>query len=143
MSKRKEDFWKNHEQFKPENWRKIPLKSKTYAYMDFTYEPDLHWEDEVIDPIFKQATYDGESVVCLVAPTASGKTSAIFRALTTQYGIYFCCDSSKGLFADFNTSTRDYLMDAFWGNMKNLSAEEIIAFGGNILIWFSFLVYFL
>ena len=171
----RELFWEEHKTFKPKNWEIIPLKlsyaksgERTYSYMEFTFEKELHWEDRILDPIFEptQKQDDGadkvktsnetvktsnetvktsnekvktsnevktsnDPVVCLLAATACGKTSTIFRALSKHHGFYFCCDANISVFEN-NRSTRDYLMVGFHDTLKNLSQNEIIAFGVNI-----------
>ena len=145
-------FWEKHKAFKPENWQIIPLRDsttggfRTYSFMEFAFKKELHWEDRILDPFFKpleqKKDCDKQScdkttekinapVVCLLAATACGKTSTIIRALSEQYGFYFCCDANTSIF-DVNRSTRDYLMDRFYKTLKDFSEEEIIAFGGNL-----------
>lgn len=132
-------FWEKHESFKPENWQIIPLKKKTtYSYMEFAFEKELHWEDPVIDPLFESVLEEVPPAVCILAATACGKTSSIYRAFSKHYGFYFCCDVSTKLAPfDTNVTTRDYLMGEFHRTLYGSSDEQIIAFGNNL----SLLVY--
>ena len=125
-------FWETHQSFRPEKWETIPLDKKmdSFSHMDFAIEDELHWEDPIVDPNFEP---NNRVFVFLLAATGCGKTSTIYRALSKQYGFYFCCDaSSKFSQFDDNVITKDYLMDQFYQTMASLSAEQIIAFGGNI-----------
>ena len=126
-------FWETHQSFRPEKWKTIPLDKKmdSFSHMDFAIEDELHWEDPIVDPNFDP---DNRSIaVFVLAATGCGKSSTIYRALSKQYGFYFCCDaSSKFSQFDDNVITKDYLMDQFYQTMASLSDEQIIAFGGNI-----------
>ena len=112
--------------FKPDTSNFIPMNEdgKSYKYMDFTFFKDLHWKDEILDTQLR----DGSNFhsIFVLSATACGKTSAIIRSLCNQYGLFFCCSffSSAG-----NDNTIDFLMLSFWKECKNLSQDQLIAFG--------------
>lgn len=125
----RENYWKQHHNFQPDIWQIIPLFRNTYSYMEFTYEEKLYWPDEIIDSIFQQRDFN-EKPVCLLAATASGKTSAIFRTLSKQFGLFFCCDVNVSP-VDCNLFTKDLLMRIFRDCVFDCSPEEIVGFGVN------------
>ena len=97
--------------------------------MEFTFEEKLHLPDKPIDDIFQQQS--DKSIVCLLAATASGKTSAIYRTLSKQFGLFFCCDANRSV-VDSNQTTKDLLMSTFHRYLSDYSAQEILAFGVNL-----------
>ena len=131
-------FWETHQSFRPEKWKTIPLDKQmdSFSHMDFAIEEKLQWEDPFVDPYFEPKKYANNRfsvLVFLLAATRCGKSSTIYRALSKQYGFYFCCDaSSKFSQFDDNVITKDYLMDQFYQTMASLYGEQILAFGGTI-----------
>ena len=138
----RENYWKQHHNFQPDIWQIIPLFRNTYSYMEFTYEEKLHWPDEIIDSIFQQRDFNEKPVVCLLAATASGKTSAIFRTLSKQFGLFFCCDVNVSP-VDCNLFTKDLLMRYFVIVSLIVLLRKLWVLVSTLDFWFSFLLFFL
>ena len=141
--KNREQFWEEHPNFKPDNWQIIPLFQDTYSYMEFTHEEKLHWPDKPVDDSF-QLKNEVSGVVCLLAATASGKTSAIYKNLSKQFGLFFCCDADLSP-VDSNQTTKDLLMGEFCRYVRYLNDDEILGFGVNLglLVFISRIFYLL
>ena len=126
----REQFWKERSEFRPKNWEIIPINEsrKTFAYEEFTFEKELHWKGDTDDILLG----DTSKSTCLIAATATGKTSSIFRVLSKRYGLYFTCD--KITWQDNLPYSKDYLMGEVVTQLNILDQEGVFAFGVNIAI---------
>ena len=124
----REQFWKERSEFRPKNWEIIPINKNTLSYEEFTFEKELHWKGDTDDILIG----DESKSICLIAATATGKTSSIFRVLSTRYGLYFTCDQYTWLGKDL--FSKDHLMAQVVEQLILLTQEGVFAFGVNIAL---------
>ena len=85
-------FGAGHPMYDKEKSKRVPVsKEGNIATWLMACQPENHWSEPEIDNALGTYFWTGQRIGSLLAATACGKTSAVQRALSKDYGLYLTC----------------------------------------------------